>query len=134
MAGTRWVQRDLLEHYPTAKLHVYAIWFDMLASDARTRWPATLLTDPRVMHRWDEPKAAGHWFAQHASSMRPRLTPDSRWGNGDVLWDSWLLYGPTASWASSEAAPTDLVHWGRTIVASRETLKADFERLFGAPR
>lgn len=133
MAGTRWVQRDLLEHYPNAKLHVYAIWFDMLASDARSRWSSTLLTDPRVIHRWDEPKAVGRWYAQHVSSMRPLLTPESRWGDGDVLWDSWTLYGPKASWASTETAPTDLIHWGRTIVASRETLKADLERFFGAP-
>ena len=131
MAGTRWVQRDLLEHYPRATLRVYAIWFDMLASDARSRWPPTLLTDPRVIHRWDEPKAVGRWYARHASAMRPMLTPESRWGNGDVLWDSYLLYGPNASWGDP---PTGLIHWGRTIVAGRETLKADFEQLFGAPR
>ena len=131
MAGTRWVQRDLLEHYPHANLRVYAIWFDMLASDARSRWPSSLLTDPRVIHRWDEQKAVGRWYAQRASAMRPLLTPGSRWGNGDVLWDSFLLYGASASW---DDAPTGLIHWGRTIVASRETLEDDIERLFGPPR
>jgi len=27
-----------------------------------------------------------------------------------------------------------LIHWGRTIVAGRETLKADFEKLFEAKK
>ena len=131
VAGTRWVQRDLLEHYPNAKLHVYAIWFDMLAADSRSQWPSTLLTDPRVAHRWDESKLVGRWYVQRVSTMRGFLTPESRWGNGDVLWDSWLLYGTNASWGE---APTGLIHWGRTIVASRNTLKADFERLFGVSK
>jgi hypothetical protein len=28
--------------------------------------------------------------------------------------------------------PTSLIHWGRTIVAGRDTLKADFETLFSS--
>lgn len=125
------MQRDLLEQFPHANLHVYAIWFDMLASDSRSRWPPTLLTDPRVVHRWDESKTVGQWYAQHVSTMRGFLTPGSAWGNGSVLWDSWLLYGTHASWS---ATPTGLIHWGRTIVASRDTLKTDFDHLFAAPK
>ena len=48
-----------------------------------------------------------------------------------MLWDAFLLYGPNARW---DEAPTDLIHWGRTIVAGRETLKADFEQLFAAKK
>jgi hypothetical protein len=31
-------------------------------------------------------------------------------------------------------APTDLLHWGRTIVAGLETLKTDFEKLSSSMR
>jgi hypothetical protein len=128
-AGTRWVQTELLEKYPAANLRVYAVWFNMMPNDSREKWPATLLTDSRVIHRWDEPKALGMWFAQRVEVMRPQLTSDSKWGNSEVLWDSFLLYGADSRWGE---APSDLIHWGRTIVASRATLKADFERLFAS--
>lgn len=131
VAGTRWVQTELLEKYPTANLRVYAVWFNMLANDSRAKWPPTLLTDPRVIHHWDEPKAVGTWYAPRTEAMRPLLTPDSRWGKGDVLWDAFLLYGTDSRW---DGAPTNLIHWGRTIVAGRETLKADFQRLFSSKR
>ena len=39
----------------------------------------------------------------------------------------YLLYGADAKW---DAEPTGLIHWGRTIVAGRETLRGDFQRLF----
>lgn len=131
VAGTRWVQTQLLQKYPKANLRVYAVWFSMMPNDSRTKWPPNLLTDSRVTHRWDEPKAVGAWYGPRTSSIRPQLTPDSKWGEADVLWDAFLLYGPNARW---DEAPTDLIHWGRTIVAGRETLKADFEKLFASKK
>ncbi len=131
VAGTRWVQTELLQKYPKANLRVYAVWFNMLANDSRSKWPPTLLTDARVIHRWDEPKTLGTWYGQRTSSIRLQLTPDSKWGDGEVLWDSFLLYGANARW---DDVPTDLIHWGRTIVAGRETLKIDFEKLFTSKR
>ncbi len=131
VAGTRWVQTELLQKYPKANLRVYAVWFNMLANDSRSKWPPNLLTDARVIHRWDEPKTLGTWYGQRTSSIRLQLTPDSKWGDGEVLWDSFLLYGANARW---DDVPTDLIHWGRTIVAGRETLKIDFEKLFTSKR
>lgn len=127
VAGTRWVQSHILEHYPKANLRVYAVWFNMFPGDARAKWPATLLTDPRVTHRWDEAKIVGTWYGRHKDVMRSRLTEDSNGTGGDVLWDSYLLYDATARW---DDMPTGLNHWGRTIVAGRETLRADADRLF----
>ena len=57
--------------------------------------------------------------------MRQQLTADSKWSAGDILWDSYLLYGSTARW---DEAPTGLIAWGRTIVAGRETLRAEIEK------
>ncbi|MGH9311577.1 MAG: hypothetical protein ACRD1S_00120 [Vicinamibacterales bacterium] len=107
---------------------MYAIWFNMFPGDARSEWPPELLTDPRVLHRWDEPKSVGTFFGQNKSTMKTRLTPDSNGTGGDVLWDSYLLFGADARW---ETFPAGLVHWGRTIVAARQTLKKEFERLWG---
>jgi hypothetical protein len=129
VAGTRWVQTELLQKYPTAHLRVYAIWFNMFPGDARAKWPAALLSDARVIHRWDEPKTVGTWYAARAVSMRPHLTPGSTWGDGAVLWDSFLVYGEDSHW---DDAPTHLIHWGRPIVAGRETLREDFEKLFAS--
>ena len=125
------MQTDLLAKHPDADLRVYAIWFSMMPSDSRAAWPADLLTDPRVVHRWDEPKAAGLWFAHHASSLQPHLTPDSKWdSDSEALWDSYLLYGPDARW--EDEVPSGLLLWGRTIIASKESLRKEFERRFAA--
>jgi hypothetical protein len=56
--------------------------------------------------------------------MRDRLTPESMWNDGAVLWDAYLLYGAAARW---EAAPSHLVSFGRTIIAARESLRAEFD-------
>ena len=127
VAGTRWVQSELLQKYPRANLRVYAVWFSMMPADSRAKWPANLLTDSRALHRWDEPKAIGAWFAPRTDGMTPQLSPGSAWGNGPILWDAYLLYGADSRW---EEAPTRLIRWGRTIVAGRNTLRADFEQLF----
>ncbi len=127
VAGTRWVQTELLAKYPKADLRVYAVWFNMFPGDARSKWPPSLLTDRRVVHRWDEGKLVGMSYGGHANEIRAQLSPGSAW-NGDILWDAYLFYGADAKWDES---PTNLIHWGRTIAAGRETLRQDFVRLFG---
>lgn len=130
VAGTRWVQNELLTTYPNADLRIYAIWFDMFPGDAKSKWPASLLTDARATHLWDEGKLVGRWYGERTATMRPRLSPGSSW-NGQILWDSYLLYGPDATWTD---APSGLIQWGRTIVVGRETLRQDFVQLFGPPQ
>ena len=127
MAGTRWVQKELLDKYPRANLSVYAVWFNMMPADSRSKWPANLLTDARVIHRWDEAKAVGHWFGARTPTMQTQLTADSAWSGNEVLWDAYLLYASDARW---DDVPTHLMHWGRTIVAGRESLRDDLAKLF----
>ena len=69
-AASGWVQSQILDTHPKANLRVYAIWFNMMGGDDRSKWPAALLTDLRVSHRWDEPKAVGTWYGQRAEAMR----------------------------------------------------------------
>jgi hypothetical protein len=122
------VQNELLAKYPKANVRAYAVWFNMYPGDARSKWPPNLLTDPRVTHRWDEPKAVGQWYAPLTSSIRAELAPGSSWRDGGILWDAYLLYGTNAKWSDTPA--TGLIHWGRTIVAGRATLEEDFAKLF----
>ena len=117
------MQKELLERYPAADLRVYAVWFSMVPGDSRSEWPPELLTDARVQHYWDEEKAVGAWYAQRIASMRDRLTPESEWNDGKVLWDAYLLYGADDRW---DEAPSQLILFGRTIVAARESLRAEF--------
>lgn len=125
------MQTQLLTRYPKANLRVYADWFSMMPADSRAKWSAGLLTDSRVIHRWDEGKLAGRWFATRTAGVQPQLAAGSAWNDGDVLWDAYLLYGADARW---DDAPTGLIHWGRTIVAGRDTLKGDLETIFGSPK
>lgn len=131
VAGTRWVQTELLKKYPNANLRVYAVWFSMMAADARSKWSPSPLTDNRVSHRCDDGKVVGRWFAPRTAAIEPQLASGSAWGNGEILWDAYLLYGADARW---DEGPTGLIHWGRTIVAGRETLKGDFDKLFTAKK
>lgn len=120
------MQREILEKNPNAKLKVYAVWFNMLASDARSRWPQGLFSDPRVAEYWDDKKVLGTWYAGH---------PDYQDYPGQVLWDAYLLYGPGARW---EDKPSDRVGWGFTIVRTREQMRKDllglWERLSATHR
>ncbi|MCI0353068.1 MAG: hypothetical protein L0Z53_26915 [Acidobacteriales bacterium] len=83
----------------------------MYRGDERSKWPSDLLTDPRVVHFWDEQKVVGTWFGQH-----PDYTSLS---NGQALWDAFLLYGAESNWGDK---PSHLISTGRTIVAKREEL------------
>jgi hypothetical protein len=57
------VQSQLLNPHPQAWLRVYAIWVNKQVRDARSRWDAAGLTDPRVVHLWDAKDASGAWLA-----------------------------------------------------------------------
>jgi hypothetical protein len=64
------VQSDILKPHPTAHLRVYAIWTNKLFGDARNRWDAAGLTDPRVMHLWDANDTSGDWLVDHVSGYQ----------------------------------------------------------------
>jgi hypothetical protein len=84
----------------------------MYRGDERSKWPSDLLTDPRVVHFWDEQKVVGTWFGKH-----PDYTGLS---NDQALWDAFLLYGAKSHWGDK---PSHLISTGRTIVAKREELR-----------
>jgi hypothetical protein len=92
---------------------VYTVWFNMLYSDSRDRWDGDGLTDPRVVHFWDEQKAVGNWFSANVTH-RPGTT-----------WDFYALYGPDATSLASPASA------GGTIIARSGALQASIAPLLG---
>ena len=113
VAGARWVQSELLEKNRSSDLQVYAIWFNMIWSDARAKWPSDALSDPRGVHFWDEQKVVGRWYEKNVTRQGPS-------GSDRVEWDAYFLYGPQASWGEG---PPGLVSWGHPIVAARDRLR-----------
>ena len=120
------MQQNLLDPNPRAAIRVYAVWFKMYPGDARARWRQALLPDSRAEHFWDESKAVGRLYHTLVPRMLGRRAPRSKEMEGDVLWDSYLLYAPDARW---DSAPPEAVSWGSTIMMSRETLERDFRSL-----
>lgn len=111
MAGTRWVQREILDENPEAELKISAVWFNMLPADDRSKWPEKLLTDSRATHYWDEQKLVGRFYGENVTQQKKDL----------VEWDAWVLYGQEAEWG--EEGPSEMIGWGRTIVQTRERLR-----------
>lgn len=107
-------------------LAVYAIWFSMYPNDGRDKWPPDALSDPRVLHYWDEGKVLGGWYGERLADIQGQMAAGSRGFEGPVLWDAFLVYGPESRW---EAAPTGLRQWGRTILATRDALRDTVEGL-----
>ena len=120
MNGARWVQQEILEKRADADLRVYAIWFSMYPTDQRENWPADVLTDPRVVHFWDEGKTVGRWYMSRIEQMQHARTPGSAGLGGNTLWDAYLVYGPESRWSD---APGGLRRWGRTILGTQEALR-----------
>ena len=56
------MQSQLLATHPQARVRVYAIWTSKMLGDGRDTWDAAGMTDPRVVHLWDERNVAGEWL------------------------------------------------------------------------
>ncbi len=124
VAGARWAQENVLAKDPSLPLKVYVVWFDMVPGDARGRWPAGAITDPRAVHFWDGTKAVGRLVA-----ARSGLT------DVDVAWDVFLLYPAGARWDADLASPAA---WGAPVLREKDKLTEGIARLRavdrGAPR
>ncbi len=90
----------------------------MLGGDSREKWEANLMTDPRVTQLWDAEKVAGRFFADQEGFIF-----------GSVAYDIYYLYGPEAQW---DIKPSPLVSSGYTVMAKRNQLKKDIDRLLGS--
>ncbi len=93
---------------------MYTIWLIGLGGERRSNWDPTVLPDPRVLHYWDAERFAGTWFARSVE------------GADGYMWDTYLLYGPNATW---EQAPAPLLSSGATIIDTGPQLREKLESL-----
>jgi hypothetical protein len=105
------VQNEILSKHPAAELDVYVVWFNMFPGDARWRWDGDAMTDPRVVHYWDEQKSVGSWFSANLT------------GWGSPTWDFYALYSADAR---DLAAPRSM---GSTIIGRRAELQSALDPL-----
>ena len=103
----------------------------MYPGDARSVWPATLLTDPRVVHFWDERRDVGRAFLSQLTTMLDRRAPTTLTPTADAMWDAYYLYRRGDRWSDSPPLP---VSWGYPIMVTREQLVADVDRLIAGIR
>jgi hypothetical protein len=123
------VQTDLLEKSPKANVRVFAVWFRMYPGDARETWRPEVMPDPRVRHFWDDGRLLGREYYKALPRLAPRRSPQTRELQGDVQWDAYYLYRPGVAW---EKGYTDVVSWGRTVLATQDTLRADLAKVLTA--
>ena len=88
----------------------------MYPGDKRSRWSPKHISDPRVMHYWDEKKIVGKWLVDQ------QIVDYA----DEILWDAYLLFGPEASWNET---PRTLNTWGRPVYPNRKRLAASLKEL-----
>jgi hypothetical protein len=101
------VHDDILQRYPSARLKVLAVWFDMLPGDSRQFLDTRVLSDPRVTYFWDEGRVAGRWYSDNVTQ------------NPGITWDHYFLYEPDARWPA-----TPVSHDGPVIGSTAELQSA----------
>ena len=108
------MQSEILEAHPQARLRVYAIWVNKQVGDARSRWDAAGLIDPRVVHLWDAKDVSGAWLAGNVQ------------GYQSSDWDTYLLFGPEAT---CQSHPTPLRSSGTPVFDQIERLSQTLDPL-----
>jgi hypothetical protein len=105
------VQDDVLAKYPDRHVAVFVVWFNMVRTDERGRWPRDEIVDARAVHFWDARKVVGTALAarEELKDWRP------------VAWDVWTLYPAGVKWETVAPAPAS---HGRTIIRTRSELAA----------
>jgi hypothetical protein len=126
VTAARWAQQELLERNPHADLRIYAVWFNMYPGDARSKWPATVLIDPRVTHYWDEPRTVGEYYLRHLAAIVDRRASATLQPIADVMWDAFFLHAPGDRWAEPVPLPR---LWGYPIMVTRDQLLAELQAL-----
>lgn len=110
IVGARFVEKEILKKYPLSNLKVYVVWFNVLPTDHKSKWDAELMSDPRVIHLWDEEKIVSEWFKKNGA-----------FNYGSIAWDVYYLYGSDAGWQDS--LPSPLISSGYPVIRKSKELK-----------
>ncbi len=110
----------MLAKYPDRDVAVTVVWFNMVRTDSRDRWPRNEIVDKRARHLWDAGKLVGTALAgrDELADWRP------------VAWDAWLLYPAGTTWDQTPPVPAAR---GRTIIRTRASLDDAMRALPVAP-
>ena len=100
----------------------------MYPDDARSTWPSSLLTDPRVVHYWDEPRTIGRLYLSNLPAMFSRRVAGTLQPTDDALWDAFFVYAAGDRWQDPVPLP---VAWGYPIMPTREELQRQLKVLVG---
>ena len=82
----------------------------MLPTDSRSRWDDHVLSDPRVVHLWDQQRVTGRWLADHGLA------------DGPIAWDVYLLFGPDGGWQDRPPQP---IGSGAPVIGTIDDLEAE---------
>lgn len=102
----------------------------MYPGDARSRWPAALLTDRRVSHYWDEPRVLGELYMNQLPAILDRRAPATLSPSADAMWDAFFVYAPGDSW--QDPLPMPRV-WGYPIMVTRDQLVRELQAVASSP-
>jgi hypothetical protein len=108
------VQESVLEKYPSEDLRVYSVWLPLPMGGLREHWDNSAMPDARVLDYWDSQGVTGQWFASEVDGYR------------GLAWDVYYLYGPHAEW---DSVPAPLIASGGPVIAERDTLRTEIQRL-----
>ena len=96
----------------------------MYPGDARAKWPATVLTDQRVVHYWDQPRTLGTTYLSNLPRMLERRAEGTLTPTADAMWDAFFLYAPGDRWRDPLPLP---LRWGYPIIPTREQLARELD-------
>ncbi len=117
--GASLVREKVLKEYPEEEIEVYAVWFNMVATDRKDKWNPELLNDKRVKHYWDEDRVLGKWITKNFKDGKHL---------GPIDWDSFYLFDKDGKWNESFE---NVKASGTPIARDAEKLIEGVEKLFG---
>jgi hypothetical protein len=103
----------------------------MYPGDARSKWSAALLADPRVSHYWDESRVLGELYMNQLPAILARRAPATLPPSADLMWDAFFVYAPGDEW--QEPLPMPRL-WGYPIMVTRDQLARELQTVATIPK
>lgn len=117
--GAKWIEEKILAKYPDEEIVVYAVWFNMIPTDHKSRWKPELIDDKRVTHFWDEGHELGRWISENVDACHHL---------GPIDWDSYYLFDKDVEW-KEELGPIEAC--GSAILRMKKPLIESMDEMFG---
>ena len=89
------------------------LWEPLYPGDARSKIPANLFADARVVSFWDPHAISGIWFGKNHVGAP-----------AGVVWDAYYAFAPSARWG--RGLPNHLVDSGSPVIGNTGSLRHSF--------